>query len=120
MPPWRLPCVTALQAIGRGLADRCSSRFPGAVYAVNPDGLPVGTATGHRSVEDLPFDIDLAVINVPEADLATTVAACGAHGIGGFIVTTRVTDPRSILELPAASPTGSNQASPAVVVSRQS
>jgi succinyl-CoA synthetase alpha subunit/GNAT superfamily N-acetyltransferase len=85
--------------VGRALADRCSEELPGPVHAVNPDGLPVGAAPGHRSVEDLPSDVDLAVITVPEPEVAPTVAACGARGVGGCIVTTPVTDPSSVLEL---------------------
>jgi acyl-CoA synthetase (NDP forming)/RimJ/RimL family protein N-acetyltransferase len=78
--------------IGRALADRCSARFGGRVHAVNPDGLPVGTAAGHRSVADLPDAVDLAVITVPEADLATTLTACGGRGIGGCVVTAPIID----------------------------
>ncbi len=40
--------------IGQELADRCSMHFDGPVHAVDPDGLPLGTASGHRSVADLP------------------------------------------------------------------
>jgi succinyl-CoA synthetase alpha subunit/GNAT superfamily N-acetyltransferase len=85
--------------IGRGLADRCSSRFAGAVHVVNPDGLPVGTAHGYRSVDALPDEVDLAVISVAEPALAPTLAACGARNVAGCVVTTPVADRGSVLEL---------------------
>ena len=39
--------------------------FTGAAYPVNAKGDPVGGVPGYRSIEDVPGDIDLAVICVP-------------------------------------------------------
>lgn len=66
--------------------------FTGEVHAVNrsfdagqpvlePEGVPA-----HRSVTEIPGQVDLAVIAVPAENVAEVVADCGRHGVLGLLV----------------------------------
>ena len=50
-------------AIGQALAT-CGSDAAGPTFAVNPEGLTIGAASGRLSLSDIPEDLDLAVITV--------------------------------------------------------
>ena len=60
--------------------------FDGSVYPVNRSGDPVAGVHGHRSVAEIPDEIDLAVICVPgEQVLAAAEDALGA-GVSALVV----------------------------------
>ena len=63
-----------------------ASGFNGALYPVNPRYQHVQSIPCHASVEDLPAQVDLAIIAVPAGDVLDVVAACGAGGVGGLVV----------------------------------
>ncbi|WP_417233579.1 GNAT family N-acetyltransferase [Arthrobacter sp.] len=62
--------------------------FTGTVYAVNPDALELAGMISYGSLADVPEPVDLAVVAVPEAELESVVADCGAHGVRGLLVVT--------------------------------
>ncbi|HOG08286.1 MAG TPA: CoA-binding protein, partial [Syntrophales bacterium] len=64
-----------------GLAAR---RYPGTIYPVN---RRAGTVFGHPAftdVRDIPGEVDLAVMAVPEAFVEETIRACGEKGVRGM------------------------------------
>jgi len=60
--------------------------FGGAVYAVNPRGGTVEGLACLSSPADLPADVDVAVIAVPAADVATVAEQCGSRGVRALAV----------------------------------
>lgn len=60
-------------------------RFSGAVYPVNPAHDRVQGVTAFPAVADAP-PVDLAVLAVPEAEVAGAVTACGAAGVPWAVV----------------------------------
>ena len=85
-------------AIGRALATR-GSDLAGPTFAVNPAGVTIGGASGHRSLSDIPEDLDLAVITVGPEALASTLERCGDRHVSAALVTTPVSHPAAALEL---------------------
>ena len=62
--------------------------FTGPVYAVNPDATTMEGVPCVASVDDLPGQVDLAVIAVPSSAVPEVAARCGRHGVGALIVIT--------------------------------
>lgn len=62
--------------------------FTGPVYVVNPHADAVDGVPCHRSVEDLPADVDLAVVCVPADAVPDTAERCGRHGVRALLVIT--------------------------------
>ncbi len=60
--------------------------FGGAVYAVNPRGGTVEGLACLSSPADLPVGVDVAVIAVPAADVATVAEQCGSRGVRALAV----------------------------------
>ena len=60
--------------------------FGGAVYAVNPRGGTVEGLACLSSPADLPAGVDVAVIAVPAADVATVAEQCGSRGVRALAV----------------------------------
>jgi len=56
-------------------------QYQGQVYAVNRAGETVHGTPGFRSVNDIPDNVDLAVIITPAAVVPKFVADCGQKGI---------------------------------------
>jgi len=63
-----------------------SGGFEGPVYPVNPSAEHVAAVPCFRSIEDIPRQVDLAVIAVPAAAVPEVVEACGRKGVGGLVV----------------------------------
>ncbi len=57
-----------------------ASGFPGALYAVNREGVPVDGETGYASFDDLPGPVDLAFVCVPAAAVIGIVESALRHG----------------------------------------
>jgi acyl-CoA synthetase (NDP forming)/GNAT superfamily N-acetyltransferase len=60
--------------------------FGGAVYPVNPRGGVVEGLTCLTSPAGLPSDVDVAVVAVPAADVATVAEQCGSRGVRALAV----------------------------------
>ena len=75
------------QSIGRRLlAGLRAGGFTGPVHVVHHsadeiDGYPV-----HRTVDDLPDPLDLAIVAVPATEVRRLVAACARRGVRGAVV----------------------------------
>lgn len=74
------------------VANLHGGHFVGRVVVVSPDGASFQETAGFRSLRDVPFRVDLAVIAATAdavEDLIDECADCGVHGIvllsGGFI-----------------------------------
>ncbi|GAA1391928.1 hypothetical protein GCM10009639_22510 [Kitasatospora putterlickiae] len=82
------------QTVGRTLLRDLLTGFAGddrPVYAVNraaPPGTELDGVPVHRSILDVPGQVDLAVIAVPASAVPEAVAECGAHGVQGLVVVT--------------------------------
>ncbi len=60
--------------------------FTGPVYAVNPHARVMDGVSCVASVDDLPGQVDLAVITVPPSTVPEVAAQCGRNGVRGLIV----------------------------------
>jgi acyl-CoA synthetase (NDP forming)/RimJ/RimL family protein N-acetyltransferase len=60
--------------------------FTGVVYAVNPQSEAISGLPAYPSVQDIPGDVDLAVIAVPADAVADVVLDCAAKGVHGLVV----------------------------------
>ena len=77
--------------IGRALVSNLlglegGKKFSGSVYIVNIRG---GTAFGmpvYKSILDIPYDVDLAVIAVPAKVVPTVLEECGKKSVKGAII----------------------------------
>jgi acetyl coenzyme A synthetase (ADP forming)-like protein len=65
-----------------------SHGFPGAVDPINPAARSVQSVRAYPSIHDVPGDIDLAVIVVPQPAVLETVDACIERGVRGLVVIT--------------------------------
>lgn len=60
--------------------------FTGRLAAVNPHAAEVCGVVCHRSVEELPSPVDLAVVCVPAAAVPEVAQQCGRAGVRGLLV----------------------------------
>jgi acetyl coenzyme A synthetase (ADP forming)-like protein len=60
--------------------------FQGAAYPVNRDGEPVAGVRGYASVEEIPDDVDLAVISLPAVAVLDAAEAALRKGVRALIV----------------------------------
>ncbi len=60
--------------------------FTGTVYAVNPQTEAVSGLPAYGSVQDIPGEVDLAVVAVPADAVADVVLDCAAKGVHGLVV----------------------------------
>jgi len=60
--------------------------FEGPVYPVNPKASHVASLPCWPSVEEVPGEVDLAVVAVPAPIVSEVVAACGRKGVGALVV----------------------------------
>ena len=60
--------------------------FSGPVFPVNPEATSVGGVAAHASVEDVPADVDLAIVTVPAPEVHGVVASCGRKGVRAVVV----------------------------------
>jgi acetate---CoA ligase (ADP-forming) len=62
--------------------------FTGAIYPVNPKATSVHSVPAYRSIEDVPGEVDLAIITVPKEVALAVAEACGRRGVRALIVIT--------------------------------
>jgi acyl-CoA synthetase (NDP forming)/RimJ/RimL family protein N-acetyltransferase len=73
--------------IGRALVrNLVIGNFTGRVYAVNPSSDAVSGMPAYPSVNDIPGDVDVAVVAVPAEAVQDVVLDCAAKGVHGLIV----------------------------------
>lgn len=65
-----------------------SSGFPGPIYPVNPAAPSVQSVRAYASVKEIPGEVDLAVIVVPQRLALAAVEDCAEKGIGGIVMIT--------------------------------
>lgn len=70
-------------AVLRNLLD---AGFAGPLYPVNPAVRHVAGVPAHASIEDIPDDVDLAVLAVPATEVADVVEACRRKRVKGLVV----------------------------------
>ena len=77
------------QTIGREiLHNLIEFGFTGAIYPVNPHLMAVHSIRAYASLRDIPDPVDLAVIVVPQREVAGVVDDAAAKGVRGLVVIT--------------------------------
>jgi acyl-CoA synthetase (NDP forming) len=60
--------------------------FQGQVAGVNPRGGEVYGAPLYRSLEEVPFSVELAVLLIPPQAVPSSLAACAGKGVKGVVI----------------------------------
>lgn len=60
--------------------------YTGRVYVVNPTAAAVSGMPAYKSVNDIPDDVDVAIVAVPAEAVPDVVLDCAAKGVHGMIV----------------------------------
>lgn len=60
--------------------------YSGAVYAVNSSAEAVSGLPAYATVQDIPGDVDLAIVAVPAESVNDVVLDCAAKGVHGLVV----------------------------------
>ncbi len=71
---------------GEILHNLISAEFNGAVYAVNDKAEVVQSLPAHRSVRDIPGEVELAVVAVPAEHVLAAARDCVAAGVRALLV----------------------------------
>lgn len=77
-----------MPGIGGYVTANIVRAFKGPVYPVNPRETEIQGVKAWARVEDLPRDIDLAMIVVPAEAVPAVLEACAAQGVGGVVIIT--------------------------------
>ena len=70
----------------RVLRSLLSGPFNGPVHPVHPEATAVAGVRAHRSILELPDQIDVAVVCVPAAEVNRVIEECGRARVGAAIV----------------------------------
>src|SRR6516225_11740746 len=74
-------------SVGRTLLwNLVTSPFGGTVYPVNPKRSSVLGVKAHKTVSEIPEEVDLAVIVTPPPSVPAIIRECGENGVRGAIV----------------------------------
>ncbi|MDO9381145.1 MAG: GNAT family N-acetyltransferase [Nocardioidaceae bacterium] len=60
--------------------------YSGSVYAVNPHAESVSGLPAYTSVQEIPGEVDLAIVAVPSESVPEVVLDCAAKGVHGMVV----------------------------------
>lgn len=60
--------------------------FSGSVYAVNSQAEAVSGLPAYKTVQDIPGDVDVAIVAVPAESVNDVVLDCAAKGVHGLVV----------------------------------
>lgn len=71
---------------GYALVSNLKVKFPERLYPVNPSASEICGLPVFKSVNDLPEEVDLAIIFVPAAAVPEVMEACGRKGISRIII----------------------------------
>ena len=66
---------------GRTYAMMKERRYQGRLYAVNPGTAEVGGEPAHARVQDIPGDVDMAIVAVAAPHVVRAVADCAEKGV---------------------------------------
>lgn len=73
-------------------------KYPGEIYPINPRGQEIWGVKAHASIEDVPGEVELAVIVVPAQLVPRMLEECGRKGVKGVVLITagfrELEDPR--------------------------
>lgn len=76
-----------IATIGGSLfANLVAAGYTGELHAVNRRGRAIGAHPCHRSLDEVPGEIDLAVLAIPAGDVLTLARACGERGVRALVV----------------------------------
>jgi len=68
------------------LNNLLSERYPGRIYAINPNATQVQKQKSYDTVLELPEIVDIAVLTVPSQFIEEAVSECGQKGVKNIIV----------------------------------
>jgi acyl-CoA synthetase (NDP forming)/RimJ/RimL family protein N-acetyltransferase len=71
---------------GAVFANLLTGGYRGALHAVNRRGRPIDGHVCHRSIADVPGQLDAAVLAIPAAGVLETARACAARRVRALIV----------------------------------
>lgn len=60
--------------------------FKGTAYPVNPNAESVASVKAYSTIQDIPGDVDLAIVIVPAKFVLDVVEQCGRKGVRGIVV----------------------------------
>jgi len=63
-------------------------RYGGRIFPVNPKSDPVWGIKSHRSLQEIPDPVDVAVVAVPASLVAAVLHECGQKGVKGVVLIT--------------------------------
>ncbi len=69
-------------------SNTLSRNYKGKVYLVNPKGGTIMGRQVYKSVEDIPADIDLAVVTIPAHHVMNLIPELGAKNVKGMLLIT--------------------------------
>jgi succinyl-CoA synthetase alpha subunit/GNAT superfamily N-acetyltransferase len=75
-------------SVGHRIAVNAQRNFTGTLAVIRPDGESIAGITAFRSVGEVPFAIDLAVIAVPASVAPQVIEECGQAGVRACVVIT--------------------------------
>lgn len=73
---------------GHRIAANARRAYDGDLAVVRPDGASIAGVPGYRSVREVPFAVDLAVIAVPAVVAPQVIEECGQAGVRACVVIT--------------------------------
>lgn len=77
------------ESIGnRVLQNIIRSSYEGPVFPVNPNAQFVASIPAYPSVKDIPYDVDLAVVSVPQPYVLDVIDDCAEKGVRALVVLT--------------------------------
>ncbi|WP_028658726.1 bifunctional GNAT family N-acetyltransferase/acetate--CoA ligase family protein [Nocardioides insulae] len=75
------------ETIGQLLVrNMVTADFSGRVYVVNPHSSAVSGLPAYKSVQDIPDEVDVAIVAVPAEAVQDVVLDCAAKGVHGLVV----------------------------------
>ncbi|WP_216853784.1 bifunctional acetate--CoA ligase family protein/GNAT family N-acetyltransferase [Phytoactinopolyspora halotolerans] len=90
LTPSAVAVVGASRSVGKAgqtlIRNILQNGFTGAVYAVNPEATSVAGVAAYPRVQDVPGEVDLAVVAVPADAVEDVVLDCAAKGVKGLVV----------------------------------
>src|SRR5436305_11881667 len=74
-------------SVGRTILwNLMTSPFGGTVFPINPKRPSVLGVKAYKSIEDIPEEVDLAVVVTPAGSVPGIVHECGEAGVKGIVV----------------------------------
>lgn len=90
--PSSVAVIGASRSPGKGgntvLLNLLKAGFKGAIYPINPSGKEIMGMQSYARVQDVPAQVDLAVVVIPKAAVPAALEDCAASGIKTVILST--------------------------------